>query len=55
MAIAVVVVGAVRQRRGAAALRRGSVEELSAWLVLGFTAAVLVLVLATVAVIAMEP
>jgi len=51
-AIGVVVVGARRQRRGAEALRRGDVEELSDRLVLVFTAAVVVLVLVTIAVIA---
>jgi uncharacterized membrane protein YidH (DUF202 family) len=53
-AIAVVVVGAVRQRRTDAALRRGAHEDLQAWLVYSFTATVVVLVLATIAVIAVE-
>lgn len=53
-AIGVVVVGAVRQRRTAAGLRRGSFEELPDRLVVAFTAAVVVLALATVAVIAVE-
>jgi putative membrane protein len=51
-AIGVVVVGAIRQRRGAAALRRGAVEELPAALVFALTTVVVVLVLGTLAVIA---
>ena len=54
-AIGVVLVGAKRQRRGAEALRRGEVEELSGRLVSVFTGAVVVLVLATIAVIATNP
>jgi putative membrane protein len=53
-AIGVAVVGAMRQRRTAAGLRRGSFDELPDRLVLAFTAAVVVLALATVAVIAVE-
>jgi putative membrane protein len=53
-AIGVAVVGALRQRRTAAGLRRGSFEELPDRLVMAFTAAVVVLALATIAVIAVE-
>src|SRR6185437_4992936 len=53
-AIGVVVVGAVRQRRTAAALRRGGFDELDDRLVAVFTAAVVLLAVATVAVIAVE-
>jgi putative membrane protein len=53
-AIGVAVVGALRQRRTAAGLRRGSFEELSDRLVMAFTVAVVVLAVGTVAVIAAE-
>jgi putative membrane protein len=53
-AIGVTVVGALRQRRTAAGLRRGSFDELPDRLVVAFTAAVVVLALATIAVIVVE-
>ena len=52
VAIAVLVIGAVRQRRVASALRRGSYEELSRSLVLWLTAAAVALSIATLVVIA---
>ena len=52
VAIAVLVIGAVRQNQVAAALRRGSYEELSTPLVLWLTAAAVALSLATLVVIA---
>jgi putative membrane protein len=52
VAIAVLVIGAVRQNQVAAALRRGSYEELSSPLVLWLTAAAVALSLATLVVIA---
>jgi uncharacterized membrane protein YidH (DUF202 family) len=52
VAIAVLVIGAVRQNQVAAALRKGSYEELSSPLVLWLTAAAVALSLATLVVIA---
>jgi putative membrane protein len=52
VAIAVLVIGAVRQNQVAAALRRGSYEELSSPLVMWLTAAAVALSLATLVVIA---
>lgn len=52
LAVTVLVAGAVRQARVAAALRRGSYVELSSPLVLWLTAAGVALALATLAVIA---
>lgn len=54
LAVAVLVIGAVRQNRVAAALRRGSYEELSAALVMWLTAAAVALALATLAVVAVS-
>ena len=52
LAVAVLVIGAVRQNRAGAALRRGSYESLSSSLVNWLTAAGVALGLATLAVIA---
>jgi putative membrane protein len=52
LAVAVLVIGAVRQNRVVAALRRGSYESLSSPLVNWLTAAGVALALATLAVIA---
>jgi putative membrane protein len=52
VAIAVLVIGAIRQTQVAAALRRGSYEELSTPLVMWLTAAAVVLSIATLVVIA---
>ncbi len=52
VAIAVLVIGAIRQRQVAAALRRGSYEELSTPLVMWLTAAAVALSIATLVVIA---
>jgi uncharacterized membrane protein YidH (DUF202 family) len=52
VAIAVLVIGAVRQNQVASALRKGSYEELSSPLVLWLTAAAVALSLATLVVIA---
>jgi uncharacterized membrane protein YidH (DUF202 family) len=52
VAIAVLVIGAVRQNQVASALRRGSYEELSSPLVMWLTAAAVALSLATLVVIA---
>ncbi len=54
VAIAVLVIGAVRQNQVAAALRRGSYEELSTPLVMWLTAAAVALSLATLVVIALR-
>jgi hypothetical protein len=51
LAIAVVLMGAVRQRRGAAALRRGGFDELSGTTVVALTAFVVVLGVGTLVVI----
>jgi hypothetical protein len=47
------VIGAVRQRRVAAALRRGDYEELSSPMVMWLTAAAVALAVATLLVIAL--
>ena len=52
VAIAVLVIGAVRQNQVASALRRGSYEELSSPLVMWLTAAAVALSVATLVVIA---
>ena len=52
VAIAVLVIGAVRQNQVASALRQGSYEELSSPLVMWLTAAAVALSLATLVVIA---
>ncbi len=52
LAIAVLVVGAVRQQRVASAIRRGRYTELSSPTVMGLTAAAVVLGVGTVALIA---
>ena len=52
VAIAVLVIGAVRQNQVASALRRGSYEELSSPLVMWLTAAAVALSIATLVVIA---
>jgi putative membrane protein len=52
VAIAVLVIGAVRQNHVASALRRGSYEELSSPLVMWLTAAAVALSVATLVVIA---
>jgi putative membrane protein len=53
VAVAVLVIGAVRQSRVAAALRRGDYEELSSPMVMWLTAAAVVLAVATLLVIAL--
>ena len=53
VAIAVLVIGAVRQNHVASALRRGSYEELSSSMVLWLTAAAVALSVATLVVIAL--
>ncbi len=52
LAIAILIVGALRQARVAEALRRGSYDELSTPLVMWLTAAGIALALATLAVVA---
>ena len=52
VAVAVLVIGAMRQNQVASALRRGSYEELSTPLVMWLTAAAVALSLATLVVIA---
>jgi inner membrane protein YidH len=52
LAVAVFVIGAVRQSRVAAALRRGSYDQLSSRLVLWLTATAVALALATLVVVA---
>jgi putative membrane protein len=54
LAVGVVVMGALRQRRTAAALRRGGFDELPRSLVVVLTVAVAILAAATVAVIAVS-
>jgi putative membrane protein len=54
LAIAALVAGAVRQRRTADALRRGSYEALSSPLVMWLTAAAVLLSIGTVALIAVR-
>ncbi len=51
IAVAVLVLGAVRQRRAAEALRRGGYDELSSPVVMGLTAAAVVLAAATLAIV----
>jgi putative membrane protein len=53
VAVAILVIGAVRQRRVAAALRRGDYEELSSPMVMWLTAAAVALAVATLLVIAL--
>jgi uncharacterized membrane protein YidH (DUF202 family) len=52
LAVAILVIGGLRQNRVAAALRRGSHDELSSPLVIWLTVAAVVLALATLAVVA---
>ncbi len=52
LAVAILVIGALRQTRVAAALQRGSYDELSGPLVMWLTAAGVILALATIAVVA---
>jgi hypothetical protein len=52
LAVAVLVVGAVRQRRAVEALRRGGYEQLSSPLVMWLTAAAVVLATGTLALVA---
>lgn len=54
LAVAVLVVGAVRQRRAAEALRRGGYEQLSSPLVMWLTAAAVVLAVGTLALVAVR-
>jgi putative membrane protein len=54
LAVAVLIVGAVRQRRTADALRRGSYEELSTPLVMWFTAAAVLLSIGAVTLVAVR-
>lgn len=51
LAVAVLVIGAVRQNRVAAALRRGNYEEISPSLVMLLTIVAVVLALATIVVV----
>jgi uncharacterized membrane protein YidH (DUF202 family) len=51
LAVAVVVLGAVRQRRAAEALRRGGYDELSSRLVTWLTAAAVALAIATMVLV----
>jgi putative membrane protein len=53
VAIAILVIGAVRQSRVASALRRGDYEELSSPLVMWLTAAAVALAVATLLIIAL--
>lgn len=52
LAVAVLVVGAVRQRRAAEALRRGGYAQLSSPLVMWLTAAAVVLAIGTLVLVA---
>lgn len=54
LSIAVLVFGAIRQRRTAEALREGGYSELSGLVVMWMTAGALVLAVATIAIIAVE-
>jgi len=54
LAVAVLVIGGVRQNRVAIALRSGSYDELSARMVMWLTATAVALALATLAVVAVE-
>jgi len=51
LSVVVLVVGAVRQQRGAEALRRGGFDELSTPLVMWLTAATVALSAATLAIV----
>lgn len=51
LAVAVLVVGAVRQQRGAEALRRGGYTELATPLVMWLTAGAVALSVATIAIV----
>jgi uncharacterized membrane protein YidH (DUF202 family) len=53
LAVAVLVIGAIRQNRVAAALRRGDYDEIASALVMWLTAAAVALGLATLAVVAL--
>jgi putative membrane protein len=53
VAIAILVIGAVRQSRVASALRRGDYEELSSPMVMWLTAAAVALAVATLLIIAL--
>ncbi len=53
LAVAVLVIGAIRQNRVAAALRRGDYDEIASPLVMWLTAAAVALGLATLAVVAL--
>jgi len=55
LAVAILVIGARRQRRGTEALHRGSFDELSSPLVNGLTAAALVLSAGALAVVLFGP
>lgn len=54
LAVAVLIVGAVRQHRSARALRRGSYDELSTSLVIWLTAAALSLSVCIVILVAIK-
>ena len=54
VAVAVLVLGGVRQRRGAEALRRGGYAELSSPMVMWLTAAAVVLATGTLALVAVS-
>ena len=54
VAVAALIAGAVRQRRTAEALRRGSYEALSSPLVMWLTAAAVLLSIGTVALVAVR-
>jgi uncharacterized membrane protein YidH (DUF202 family) len=54
LAVAVLIVGAVRQHRAARALRRGSYDELSTSLVIWLTAAALSLSVCIVILVAIK-
>jgi len=54
LAIAALIAGALRQRRTADALRRGSYEELSSPLVVWLTAVAVLLAVGTVALVAVR-
>ena len=54
LAVAALVAGALRQRRTADALRRGSYEELSSPLVMWLTAAAVLLSVGTIALVAVR-
>jgi len=52
LAVAILLIGAVRQARVATALRRGGYDELSGSLVMWLTACAVILAIATIAVVA---